>query len=92
MKVGEKPWWPPSWRYQNTDPVPEGLVTGNCILINCSIVDGDLIMIIDCDGRFVRGRMGRSVNAPTVEQLLYFFQLHEGDSIESIENLEFDLP
>ena len=90
MKVVATPWWPPSWQYQSTDPVPEGLVTGNCILMNCSIVDGDFIMIIDCSGRFVRGRIGLSVNAPTVEQLQYFFQRHEGESIGSIENLEFD--
>jgi hypothetical protein len=90
MKIREQPWWAPIWRYQNTDPVPDAVVTANGILLNCSIEAGDLIMIVDCNGRFVRGRIGRSVNAPLIYGLLKFFKPHEGESIESIENLEFD--
>jgi len=92
MKLSQKTWWQPSWRYEtgNSDPVPAAVVTEYGILRRCSIVAGSLIMSVDCKGKSVRGRIGLSVNAPLLDRVLVFLRAYEGDSIESIENLEIE--
>jgi len=90
MKISEKPWWPPTWRYDNDDPVSEAMVSERGILVNCSLVVGVLIMKVNCNGRTVFGRIGRSVNAANLDCLVDFLQNHEGESIQSIEDLDFD--
>ena len=90
MKIREKPWWRPGWRYDNDDPISEAVVSENGILVTCALVVGVLIMKVNCNGRTVYGRIGRSVNAANLDHLVNFLQQHEGDSIQSIEDLEFD--
>ena len=90
MKLGEEPWWRPLWRYRDDDPVPATTVSKTGVLTTCYILAGDLIIEAECNGTYVHGRIGRSVNAPNLKSVQKFLKDYEGESIELIESLEID--
>jgi hypothetical protein len=89
MILCEYPWWPRSWLVTGTDENVDTRQVSACgIFETCGVLNEDLLIEVNCEGRIVVGRVGHSLIAPNLVGLRDFLLRHSGESMTIIENLD----